>query len=116
MCAAVDTSEPGGRRRGAWATSLAVVLVAWGCAAPGTRREGPLSTVDVRQAECWSARWETYTVRRGDTLWSLGRRFGLGPAALARANGMGPEEILGTGRALRVPAYKPLVRNVKPRP
>jgi len=45
----------------------------------------------------------THVVARGDTLWSLGRRYGVDPEALAEANGMALNEILREGRTLRVP-------------
>jgi len=45
----------------------------------------------------------THVVQRGETFWSLGRRYGITPQALAEANGMQINDILHAGRTLRVP-------------
>lgn len=45
-----------------------------------------------------------YRVQRGDTLWDLGRRFGVDPVLLAAANGLGPEDWLWPGQELVVPS------------
>ena len=45
----------------------------------------------------------SYTVQKGDTLWSLAARYGTAPEALAEANGMNLNSILREGRVLRVP-------------
>jgi len=44
-----------------------------------------------------------HVVQRGETFWSLSRRYGTTPQALAEANGMQLTDILNTGRTLRVP-------------
>lgn len=41
-----------------------------------------------------------YTVRRGDSLWTIGRKFGVSSRALARWNGMAPGDTLRVGREL----------------
>ena len=41
-----------------------------------------------------------YTVRSGDSLWTIGRRFGVSSRALARWNGMAPGDTLRVGREL----------------
>lgn len=46
---------------------------------------------------------ETYQVRRGDTLWSLARRFGTTPEVLASGNGLHINSTLQTGVLLRIP-------------
>jgi L,D-transpeptidase ErfK/SrfK len=43
-----------------------------------------------------------YTVRRGDTLASIGARFAVSAESLARRNGLSPRHSLGAGRILRV--------------
>jgi len=45
----------------------------------------------------------THVVQSGETFWSLGRRYGIEPQALAEANGMYLTQILHAGRTLRVP-------------
>lgn len=45
----------------------------------------------------------THVVTKGDTLWSLSRRFGVDPQVLAEANGMRLNQILHEGRTLKVP-------------
>ncbi len=44
----------------------------------------------------------TYTTRRGDSLTSIGGRFGVGVPALARTNGLGPRARLKPGRTLQI--------------
>ncbi len=41
-----------------------------------------------------------YTVQNGDSLWTIGRRFGVSTRALARWNGMAPGDTLSVGRVL----------------
>ncbi|MGZ3314175.1 MAG: LysM peptidoglycan-binding domain-containing protein [Caulobacteraceae bacterium] len=45
----------------------------------------------------------TYRVQAGDTLYSIGRRFGADAKTLADLNGMSPDDRLTTGRLLRLP-------------
>ncbi|MDR2966028.1 MAG: LysM peptidoglycan-binding domain-containing protein [Treponema sp.] len=45
-----------------------------------------------------------YTVRSGDSLWTISRRYGITPQALADANNMRLNDTLRIGRVLRVPA------------
>ena len=45
-----------------------------------------------------------YTVRRGDSLWSIATKFKISVDLLARANGMGVREVLSLGRVLKVPS------------
>jgi len=44
-----------------------------------------------------------HVVRRGETFWSLGIRYGIDPQDLAEANGMLLNQILHEGRAIKVP-------------
>ncbi|MGD0833336.1 MAG: LysM peptidoglycan-binding domain-containing protein [Candidatus Dormibacteria bacterium] len=46
---------------------------------------------------------DSYTVRAGDTLWVISRRYGVDPTALARANGLNVNAVLPTGAVLQVP-------------
>ncbi|MDR1836990.1 MAG: LysM peptidoglycan-binding domain-containing protein [Treponema sp.] len=45
----------------------------------------------------------SHVVARGETFWSLGRRYGVDPQSLAEANGMSMDQILHVGRTLKVP-------------
>ncbi|MEO1575215.1 MAG: LysM peptidoglycan-binding domain-containing protein, partial [Pseudomonadota bacterium] len=49
-----------------------------------------------------------YTVRNGDSLWTIGRRFGVSSRALARWNGMAPGDTLRVGRELIVKGARPV--------
>lgn len=44
----------------------------------------------------------THTVRGGESLWSIGRRYGVSTRSLARWNGMGSRDTLAVGRDLTV--------------
>ena len=46
---------------------------------------------------------ETYTVRRGDTLWAIARRYGTTVAALAAENGIADPSRIYPGQVLRLP-------------
>jgi len=45
----------------------------------------------------------TYVVQKGETFWSLGRKYGIDPQVLAEANGLKLNDILHEGRTIRVP-------------
>lgn len=51
-----------------------------------------------------------YTVRRGDSLWSIARRFGTTVKALAGMNGIDPEGTLRVGTSLKIPLPLPLAK------
>jgi membrane-bound lytic murein transglycosylase D len=53
-----------------------------------------------------------YTVRAGDSLWSISRRFGVGTEALARWNAMAPGDVLSVGRTLVVWSDEPLAASL----
>jgi len=42
-------------------------------------------------------------VQKGETFWSLGRKYGVDPQVLAEANGLKITDILREGRTIRVP-------------
>jgi membrane-bound lytic murein transglycosylase D len=45
----------------------------------------------------------THVVQRGETLWSISRRYGISTQALADANGMRLNDVLPAGRRLNIP-------------
>ena len=45
-----------------------------------------------------------YRVRRGDTLWTIARRFGITTSQLVALNGLKPQVLITPGQALRLPA------------
>lgn len=57
-------------------------------------------------------RW--HVVQRGDTLWSLARRYGTRPEEIARVNDLDPEGVLRVGQTLRIPPASPGVRPTDP--
>ncbi len=56
----------------------------------------------------------TYRVETGDTLWSISRRYGTTPEALARANGLSLTGILSIGTRLHVPQSSGLLEASMP--
>lgn len=58
----------------------------------------------VTESDAAATATKDYRVRRGDTLSSLARRFGLSVMELARLNDLDPKTKLRHGRTLRVPA------------
>lgn len=51
-----------------------------------------------------------YSVRRGDSLWRLAKRFGTSPGAIARANRLSEPYALTPGQVLIIPAPRPAHR------
>ena len=47
-----------------------------------------------------------YTVRKGDSLWSIANKYNISVDILARANGVGMNDVLSLGKVLRVPVGK----------
>jgi membrane-bound lytic murein transglycosylase D len=71
-----------------------IVIPAFGNAAP------PAQTVTVTAPPNFT---NTHLVQKGETFWSLGRKYGVDPQVLAEANGMRLNDILHEGRTIRVP-------------
>jgi membrane-bound lytic murein transglycosylase D len=57
----------------------------------------------VRSGAAAATAGRTHTVRRGDTLDRLAKRYGVSVDALRQANGMSTQEVLKAGVALRIP-------------
>ncbi len=47
-----------------------------------------------------------YTVKKGDSLWAIASRYNISVDILARANGVGINDVLSLGKILRVPSKK----------
>jgi LysM repeat protein len=50
----------------------------------------------------------TYVVKHGDTVYSIGRQFGVAPWSIARASGLCNPNLIVTGQVLCIPAPGPL--------
>lgn len=109
-------------RVGAGLALLLAALAVGGCAAPGVpvvaERSGEAGSRSrsERPREATRLRGATYRVKRGDTLYAIGRRAGVSVAALARLNGLRPPyriypgmklRLRGRAVAARQPARKP---------
>jgi soluble lytic murein transglycosylase-like protein len=55
-----------------------------------------------------SAAGRVHTVKRGDTLEAIGRRYGVDVATLAAANGLRNPDLIVAGAALSIPAPRPV--------
>ena len=76
-----------------------VIIPAYADAAPAP---APVLTTPARPAAA-AVLNGSHVVARGETFWSLGRRYGVDPQALAEANGMNMDQILHVGRTLKIP-------------
>jgi membrane-bound lytic murein transglycosylase D len=63
-------------------------------------KEGPPPAAGFEQAPPFNG---THVVKKGETLWALGRRYGVDPQALARANNLELSGVLREGKSLKVP-------------
>jgi len=57
---------------------------------------------------------KNYTVASGDTLFSLGRKFGISPFAIADANGLKKDKALTVGKNIKIPTRDSLTATAKP--
>jgi len=69
---------------------------------PTSPRSTPVAVTDVPMEPATSPA-ETYTVQRGDNLWTLAKNNGLTVRALASANGLPPDAGLRVGQVLIIP-------------
>lgn len=93
---------------GILAALLAATLLA-GCASPPP---GGVQVVDRNNRD--RVTHGQYTVRRGDTLWSIAFRFGWDWKELAQRNGIGPPHVIYPGQVIRFDGRAP--RNVAAAP
>lgn len=54
-------------------------------------------------ASAEESRTHTYRVRAGDSMWGIGRKFGVNHKAIMRLNGIGPRDVLRIGQRILVP-------------
>ncbi|GMO29257.1 MAG: LysM peptidoglycan-binding domain-containing protein [Spirochaetaceae bacterium] len=69
---------------------------------PAQNKSPPKAAGNTRQKspEAWTG---TYTVVKGDTLWSIAKQFSVNIEDLARVNNIGLKSVLGIGKKLFVP-------------
>lgn len=94
-------------------SALLLVILAWPLIFPGHQASGYFPEDSF--ASIWEEKVNSnvvqgeesfavsYTVRPGDTLWSISRRFGIDLNSLAAANGIGDAGVLQPGQVLVLP-------------
>lgn len=97
MCAAAETAA--GRACRASRAALAILFALGLAACPRPPRPPP----DLAHPEP-EVEGGVHTVQPGDTLWRIARRFGVSPAALARANGLSEGAPIRAGQDLVIPS------------
>jgi len=60
--------------------------------------EKVLTTVDISGPS-----FETYTVKQGDSLWAISRRYNVSPTELYAANGLNQNSVLKIGQQIQIP-------------
>jgi cell wall-associated NlpC family hydrolase len=71
---------------------------------PGQRLVIPSTAPPASAGAPAAPRYTTYTIKSGDTLWVLARRFAMSVEELAALNGIAPESTLRLGQVLKVEA------------
>jgi len=73
-----------------------------------------LSVRGREQARLSRSDGQRYVVRNGDSLWTIGRKFGVSSRAIARWNGMAPRDTLRVGRELIIKSNKAVATTIAP--
>jgi LysM repeat protein len=73
--------------------------------APHAPYPGPVVTLSVAQLPPAPVLGK-HIVQPGDTIFCIGRAYGVLPAAIAQANGLAPNLFISTGQALNIPAVQ----------
>ncbi len=73
-----------------------------------------LSMRGREQARLSRSDGQRYVVRNGDSLWTIGRKFGVSSSAIARWNGMAPRDTLRVGRELVIKSKKVSATSIAP--
>lgn len=84
-------------------TTVAVLAQANGLSDPARMYPGQVLRIPYGGEDPEPAPEETYTVRHGDTLWAIARRYGTTVAALAQVNGLSDPARIYPGQVLRIP-------------
>ena len=64
-----------------------------------------VTSADTRQDGWSTGQGSTITVREGETLYNLSKRFGIPVASIMAANGISDARSVAAGRSLRIPTY-----------
>jgi len=91
--------------------SLAVLIVAAGCAGPRTVQSPgvmpPALAEELRGLQQGTPEGQVeYVVQPKDTLWSISKRFGTSVAAISRANGIADPNQVKVGQRLLIPVWE----------
>ena len=69
---------------------------------PALKKVAPFKRKQETEQEAWNST-TTYTVKKGDTLWSISRFFNTTVESIIFNNNFTPEKILGIGETIKVP-------------
>jgi murein DD-endopeptidase MepM/ murein hydrolase activator NlpD len=83
---------------------------------PGTPAAAQLKPFKQGPSVTDNGSGETHTVASGETLFSLGRKFGVSPFSIADANGLPNNAQLAVGQRVRIPAGGSTARAAAPAP